>query len=65
MQFGNGNGYSLPPPVADASVLDALEDEMPPLGLARAQPHKTYILVQTADGFVIVDQHAAHEHTKR
>jgi len=32
-----------------------------PLGAARAQVHETYIVSQTRDGVVIVDQHAAHE----
>ena len=32
-----------------------------PLGAARAQVHETYVVAQTTDGIVIVDQHAAHE----
>ncbi|MES2033194.1 MAG: DNA mismatch repair endonuclease MutL [Pseudomonadota bacterium] len=32
-----------------------------PLGAARAQVHETYVVAQTRDGIVIVDQHAAHE----
>lgn len=32
-----------------------------PLGTARGQLHNTYIISQTTDGIVIVDQHACHE----
>ena len=32
-----------------------------PLGVARGQVHSTYVVAQTEDGIVIVDQHAAHE----
>ena len=31
------------------------------LGAARAQYHKNYIISETKDGIVIIDQHAAHE----
>ncbi|WP_282170228.1 DNA mismatch repair endonuclease MutL [Ruegeria atlantica] len=44
-----------PVPTAEAPVEDL------PLGAARGQVHENYIIAQTADGMVVVDQHAAHE----
>ena len=52
------NRYSVR--VADEPTAETLAN-VGELGLAKAQFHNTYIIAQTEDSIVIVDQHAAHE----
>ncbi|HEV2550179.1 MAG TPA: DNA mismatch repair endonuclease MutL [Stellaceae bacterium] len=54
-------GFAVAAPPAPRPDEASAARESLPLGAARAQLHETYILAQTDDGIVIVDQHAAHE----
>ncbi|MBP3545982.1 MAG: DNA mismatch repair endonuclease MutL [Alphaproteobacteria bacterium] len=47
--------------VKTEEVADISENDVGVLGQAKAQFHNTYIISQTEDSIVIVDQHAAHE----
>ncbi len=56
-------GFAPPEGRVDEDGADIFSDDMRdyPLGAARGQLHETYIVSQTKNGIVIVDQHAAHE----
>ena len=67
----SGRVIDAPAPPHPAMVGQAVQEDQPeppeqraeelPLGAARGQVHENYIIAQTRDGMVIVDQHAAHE----
>jgi DNA mismatch repair protein MutL len=57
-----GHGFAAPSADARADTGEPSPADLDaPLGAARAQIHANYIVAQTHDGLVIVDQHAAHE----
>lgn len=61
--FAEAEAEPLAVPSADLRAPSIADEALQahPLGAARAQLHETYIVAQTQDGLVIIDQHAAHE----
>ncbi len=57
----SGRTEPIPSGFAEAGTPTPFDPIDFPLGAARAQVHETYIVAQTRDGMILVDQHAAHE----
>jgi DNA mismatch repair protein MutL len=68
VNYGSASGTAVLPELErkysvryDEPIQDFSDDEVGALGVAKAQFNDTYIISQTADSLIIVDQHAAHE----
>ncbi|MDC9700908.1 MAG: DNA mismatch repair endonuclease MutL [Alphaproteobacteria bacterium] len=59
---GTSDSHFYVPSESQASI-ESIDNSIfdKPLGVARTQLHENYIVSQTRDGLIIVDQHAAHE----
>ena len=60
-EFSGSYSARVEPVIEDNDAAPGVQAETLPLGAARAQVHENYIVAQTQDGMVIIDQHAAHE----
>ncbi len=63
--LAEGSSFALQQALAEENLEGTQQDQDDfaayPLGLARAQVYETYIIAESVDGIVIVDQHAVHE----